>query len=660
MKCPRCNEMVVGVPESCLKCGFDLSLLRSLQELKYTLRRTQNESEIVTSRLHELERQVTSLEPRILPQQMPTAVVATPDPPTVVQEAISASAPDVQAASTHTVSADRAQSLKQAWARLSTASAASRSSTMSGLAEARLGEKWLLIAGLVLTILAVGYFLKYSFDRNWVGPAGRVSLAYLAGIGMLSCGEFCRRKKTELFGLYLLGGGIAVLYFASYAAFHIYHLIDQSTAFGLMALVTAFAGLLAIFYDVKWLAVLGIIGGFLTPIVLRTGTNNQVVLMTYMAILNAGILFIAVFKQWNLLNNLGMTFTWLLFSAWFVNSYAGSKFWTTTIFLNLFFLTYAIAPFAYYLVRNSQQKMVSFSLTIPNAFIAFGYAYVTIRDHYSLQWVSVVTVAYSAIFLSMATFLNRRHKENKEAFVLLLAKGLLFLIITVPIIFSEHWTTVFWGIQAIVLLWAALKLGDIRLRWGAIVLLLIAVSKLFFYDYTTVFDLRVDGLYYPAGFTIAILERWLTILLTLGVIFRAAQMFKSHGFDKGELQENHTAIFLTLFGVLLFIVMNIEVAACFHDYIPRARFASISVLWALFATALMILGFAKNKTDLRRCSIGLFGVTIIKVFVRDISSVDTPYRILSFLVLGLMLVGASYLYHRFKDRILPPDEEAQS
>ena len=114
---------------------------------------------------------------------------------------------------------------------------------------------------------------------------------------------------------------------------------------------------------------------------------------------------------------------------------------------------------------------------------------------------------------------------------------------------------------------------------------------------------------------------------------------------------------LGLFGILLFVAMNIEVAACFHDYIPRAGFASISVLWALFATALMILGFARNKALLRRCSIVLFAATIIKVFVRDMANVDTPFRILSFLVLGLMLVGASYLYHRFKDRILPADGE---
>ena len=197
------------------------------------------------------------------------------------------------------------------------------------------------------------------------------------------------------------------------------------------------------------------------------------------------------------------------------------------------------------------------------------------------------------------------------------------------------------------------------MRWRLIVLLLVAAVKLVFYDYSVVFGLRVPDMYYRGGFTVAMLERWVTIILVLGVLFRSAQMFKAAGFDRRNWDENLSAQFLSLFGILLFVAMNIEVAACFHDYVPRARFASISVLWALFATTLMILGFARNKALLRRCSIVLFAATIIKVIVRDMANVDTPYRILSFLVLGLMLVGASYLYHRFKGLILLADEETE-
>ncbi len=661
VKCPRCDEWRPPSQEFCTKCGLDLTVLRSLDELRNAVRQAQSDSGVVANRLRELEGQIMALEPQIVNQLTSLPAAPPPEQPSPeAEEAAPPASPEVPVTSEATGEVDTAPPLGPKWASPVAPPTVGRSPVLTGTAEVRLGQKWLLIAGLIITVLAIGYFLKYSFDRNWIGPAGRVSLAYLAGIAMFGVGEFYRRKKFELFGLYLFGGGIAVLYFASYAAFQIYDLIGQLPAFGLMALVTALAGVLSLYHDTKWLVVLGIIGGFLTPVILSTGTDNQIALMGYMAILNGGILAIAGFKQWHLLNYLGLTFTWMLFSAWYFRHYADPKFWTTTVFLNLFFLIHAVVPFAYYFVKKSRQQVTGFSITIPNSSIAFGFSFAMVRSHFSLEMVSVVSIAYAAVFLGMATYLRRRNRENRSAFILLLAKGLLFLVVTVPILFSEHWITVFWAAQGVVVLWAALRLSDIRLRYGAIVLLLVAAAKLVVHDYAVVFQLRVIDMYYRDGFAAAMLERWVTIALVLGILFRSAQMLKAAGFDRGDWQENWTALFFGLFGIVLFVAMNIEVAAGFHDYLPRARFASISVLWASFATALMILGFARNKALLRRCSIALFAATIIKVFVRDTANVDTPYRILSFLVLGLMLVGASYLYHRFKGRILPASEEMET
>ncbi|MBW1985409.1 MAG: DUF2339 domain-containing protein, partial [Deltaproteobacteria bacterium] len=95
-------------------------------------------------------------------------------------------------------------------------------------------------------------------------------------------------------------------------------------------------------------------------------------------------------------------------------------------------------------------------------------------------------------------------------------------------------------------------------------------------------------------------------------------------------------------------------------YLPKARFAAVSVLWALFSIGLMVLGFMKNVSVLRQCAIGLFAVTMLKVFFSDMSNISTPYRIISFLILGLMLIIASYLYYRFKDIILPSEVREES
>ena len=69
-------------------------------------------------------------------------------------------------------------------------------------------------------------------------------------------------------------------------------------AFVYMAAVTALASLLAARYSALPIAVLGLIGGFLTPILLSTGVDNETGLFSYIALLDAGVLVLAYSKQW--------------------------------------------------------------------------------------------------------------------------------------------------------------------------------------------------------------------------------------------------------------------------------------------------------------------------------------------------------------------------
>jgi uncharacterized membrane protein len=153
---------------------------------------------------------------------------------------------------------------------------------MDWMGEVQFGQKWLLLVGIAITVLGLGFFLKYAFEQNWIGPAGRVALAYLTAAGFLGVGESARRRGITPFGLYLVGGGIAALYLRNFAASQIYALIGQATAFGFMILVTLLAGGLSLLYDVMWLSIVGLIGGFLTPVLLSTGQDHQIALMSYM------------------------------------------------------------------------------------------------------------------------------------------------------------------------------------------------------------------------------------------------------------------------------------------------------------------------------------------------------------------------------------------
>ena len=518
--------------------------------------------------------------------------------------------------------------------------------------EVHLGQKWLLIVGILTMVFGVGYFLKYSFEQGWVGPAGRVAMAYVWGVAFLLAGDRFR-KKIERFGLSLIGGGIAVLYFSAFAAFQIYHLFEQTPSFAIMVMITVLACVLAVRYDTKWLAVLGLVGGFLTPVLLTTGQDNQIALMTYMTILNLGLLGLAFHKKWDLLNILGFVFTYLLYTAWYERHYEAAKFWPAILFLNVFFLIYAFVPFIYQVRKEKSSGQNEIILMGLNALIAFGYGYSMIKDLYGLVWVSVITVLYACVFLSMATYLFQKGKQSLDLFVVMLAKSMLFLIITVPVLFSRHWITIFWSAQSLALVWMAIKLERKSLALGGYGLLLLTVVKFLIYDYSEVFHLDVIyGFKISGGYTYLIVERYATTILLVAAVFVSATLARtaSSGVRVRE-RGDAPAIFLAL-GMVLFIALTVEVSSFFYDYLLQARFAAISVLWTLFSVVLMLLGFRKNAAVLRKIAFGLFLVVVLKVFLFDMSNFSTPYRIISFIILGLMLVGTSYLYYRYKDHII--------
>jgi len=646
MNCPRCSTPIMKLAKFCIKCGYNFGSelsdrLTYYFGLKDEFRRVSGLQDDLALGLRGLLRSIETYEEMISRDLERLAAASSAAPSEKGQPAPEPiSEPITIAQKNETPAPQRA---------LAFLGVLKSDSTEF---EVHVGQKWLLALGILTMVFGVGYFLKYSFERGWVGPEGRVAMAYLWGILFLVAGDRFS-KRYERFGLSLIGGGIAVLYFSAFAAFQIYHLFGQTVSFSIMVIITVLACVLAIRYDTKWLAVLGLVGGFLTPMLLTTGQDNQIALMTYMTILNFGLLGIAFYKRWDLLNILGFIFTYFLFTTWYQNYYEAVKFWPTILFLNVFFSFYSFVPFMYQIRVGGHSDEKELVLMSVNSLLAFGYGYVMIRDLYGLAWVSIITVFYAGVFLSLATYLYQKGKHALDVFIVMLAKAMLFLIITVPVLFSKHWVTIFWSAQSLTMVWMATRLGRRSLMIGGYALLLVTAFKFLLYDYWLVFHMDImGGFMIRTGYTYLITERYLTTILLIVMTSAAGQLVKKASPEVHLLERGDSPYLSLVLGIVTFIALTIETSAFFYDYLLPARFAAISVLWTLFSVILMLLGFRKNNAVLRKVSFGLFLIVVLKVFLFDMSNFSTPYRIISFIFLGIILVGTSYLYYRHKDRII--------
>src|SRR5437764_1585631 len=184
-----------------------------------------------------------------------------------------------------------------------------------------MGAKMFAWVGGFALFLGVAFFVKYSFEHNLIQPELRVAIGFLAGIALVIGGVALKRKENVVTAQTLCATGILILYAVTFACRSFYHFpfFGLIPTFALMSLITAAAFLLAVRMDALVVAILGIAGGFLTPVLLSTGQDNPFGLFGYIALLDIGLLAVARRKEWTSLPILGAVGTVLMQIAWVGN-----------------------------------------------------------------------------------------------------------------------------------------------------------------------------------------------------------------------------------------------------------------------------------------------------------------------------------------------------
>ncbi|MEI6033510.1 MAG: DUF2339 domain-containing protein [Verrucomicrobiae bacterium] len=182
------------------------------------------------------------------------------------------------------------------------------------------------LGGLAL-FLAVAFFVKYSFEHDLIPPEARVAIGFLAGAGLVVGGLLIPRKNYAITAQTLIAAGIVSLYAVTFACRSIYHFefFGPVPTFLLMSLITATAFILAVRLEAQVVAILGILGGFITPALLSTGVDNPAGLFGYIAVLDIGLIAVVIHRRWFYLAQLGATGTAIMMVSWAEKFYAPGK-----------------------------------------------------------------------------------------------------------------------------------------------------------------------------------------------------------------------------------------------------------------------------------------------------------------------------------------------
>ena len=399
--------------------------------------------------------------------------------------------------------------------------------------------------GVLVSLVGVGLLLREAHRRGIIELTIEVRLAAAAvfGLVLLAVG-WRQRNRRRIYGVSLQGGGVAVLYVTAYAAFAVYDVLAAVPAASAVVIITAGAGVLSVVQDARPLAVLGIIGGFLAPVLTYSQPEDHVVVFAFFAVLNAAIFAVAWFKTWPELNLLGFGFTFGLTAFWLSNRYEQDEWVSAQPFIALFVLMYVGLPALFAvreapdlkgLVAESRPSGMPFVQSAWTAPLVFGTPFIALWLQQlavgHLEYGLAVSAAALAVVQGGLALVSRRLGADRGQLVEAYAGlGVVFSAIAVPLALDSYYTSTVWAAQGLFLVWLGLRRSRLlALSGGALLQVLAALS----------FAVHLgESLPYPDGALVIVNEHFLgaLVLAVAGLVSGWLLNRRAHGEEADDLR----------------------------------------------------------------------------------------------------------------------------
>ena len=494
-----------------------------------------------------------------------------------------------------------------------------------------LGEKFLLTIGIIAVLFASAFFLKYSFENNLFNPVFRVTVTTLAGLGFILTGYYLK-SKNKIFGVILITAGIALLFFSNFASLVLYRFYGTITAFTINLILVGCSLFLAIKFESQWVSIIGIGGAYLTPLSLKTAISNDIGFFTYLLALSFAPLFLAFKKKWNAIIILANSFTVMWFYIWYYYFNTNPSIYLI-FFIIWFYIVFLLSTVFYF---KEKEK----SLFVLSPLIAMFF--------YPL--ISIDTMAFTDNYLLFSSFtyivigtiiaiLSKLKMLNDKERVFLFTSGILTIFIGIYLNFYAVSRTALLSFTLVLSTYLFLLTEK---KWIVRVSLMFITALFFKAVFIDIFEnlqFSIDQFAFKdyTNLTLRIMEYF--------AVISALALSAKVGLRKNAKSLYRTAGFFT--GLAMLAFLTYEASSVFYIFFKKGQSMGVSLSWVLFAAILFFIGLKKDKRWFKVSAFILFGVVLFKLFLIDIFSMSALYRVLTFLITGIVLIISSYIYYKF-------------
>ena len=449
-----------------------------------------------------------------------------------------------------------------------------------------IGENLINKIGIAILVLAIGYFVKYAIDQNWIGAIGRVAIGIFCGAILVGIAHKMN-KNYKSFSSVLAGGGLAVFYFTITLAYHQFHLFSQITAFVIMTIITLFAVMLSLLYDRQEMAIIALVGGFAAPFLVNNGSGNYQGLFTYLIILNTGLLAIAYYKAWRLLNLLSFIFTVILFGSWLTllkYKEPAATYRNAFVFASIFYLLYFVINIIHNIKEKKKFIVTDFGILLAGTTLYFATGIYSLNKMNAPEFKGLFSLLMAIFNLGSTYLLFRKQKVDTNILYLLIGITLTFISITAPLQLHGNYITLFWASEAVLLYWLFTKAKISIIQYASIL----------------VWGLMIISLIMDCSITYTSKNLPLTIIANKGFITNLFAAFATYLlFVLYHQQSKNVAIkeqplvpdklLYRISGVLiLFMAGIIEINYQFNYYYPQTEFNALYLLLYMLVFILLL------------------------------------------------------------------------